>query len=159
VDDFSAAAPGGHELGNQLRRILEVAVHQHDGIGVGERQAGGQRRLMAEVARQLDQPEARVVALLPLHDGRRIIRAAVVDVQHAATQLGQGIEHRAQAAMELGQVLLLVEDRDDYGEGRPRRHAWGPGSPAGSRRSSARAVRRLYSARHRNASRRSSPAP
>ncbi len=32
--DFRTVAPGRHEFRNQFRRILEIGIHGHDGVGV-----------------------------------------------------------------------------------------------------------------------------
>ena len=67
-----------HELGDQLRRVLQVGVHDDDGVTGGGPQAGEHGRLLAEVAAERDDPHARA----KLGDGqgpfqRRILAAIV----------------------------------------------------------------------------------
>jgi hypothetical protein len=47
---LSAAA--AHELVDQCRRMLPIAVHEQDGAQAGVVEAGEQRRLLAEIAGQ-----------------------------------------------------------------------------------------------------------
>jgi hypothetical protein len=77
--------------------------------------AGGDGRLMAEVPRQLDQLDARVLVMKLADDFRRAIAAAVVD-EHHLPRLARLIERHDDPPTELRQILLLVEDRDDDGD-------------------------------------------
>ena len=54
VDDVAAGAPVIEHLRDQLGRVLQVGVEHHDGVAAGVVEPGGQRRLVAEVARQVD---------------------------------------------------------------------------------------------------------
>jgi hypothetical protein len=112
VDDVVPLPPPSSELGEKLRRMLEVAVHDDDGITVREIDARGDRELMPEVSRELDHLEARVAAVQLEHERIAQVGAAVVDEQH----LGFAVEQREdvfEPAVELLQRLLLVVDRHD----------------------------------------------
>ena len=74
-------------------------------------QAGGQRGLVAEVARQVDDPHARIARGQPLEHQRRAVGGAVVD-QHQLER--QALERGADAGVELlDRPLLVVDRRDD----------------------------------------------
>ena len=60
VDDVDALAPALEHLRDHLRRVLQVAVEHHDHVAAGVLEPGGQRRLVAEVARERDDLHARV---------------------------------------------------------------------------------------------------
>jgi hypothetical protein len=47
-----AVLPFAHELGNQLGRVLQIAVHEHHGVAVAVAYRCGAGGLVAEVARQ-----------------------------------------------------------------------------------------------------------
>ena len=48
---LAALFPALDHLRNDLRRILQVAVHEHDSVGLGVCQPRRQGRLMAEIPR------------------------------------------------------------------------------------------------------------
>ena len=76
-------------------------------------QAGGDRDLLAEIARQADERDPFVGAAQSLYRWQRGVGAAIVDVYHfPPVNLGQGA---AQAVVELGQPGRLIERRDDDG--------------------------------------------
>ena len=110
VDDVAARAPVVEHLGDQLRRILEVGVEHHDGIARGVVEAGGQRRLVAEVARQVDDAHARVGGRDAVERLRRAVGRAVVD-EHELER--EPVERAADARVELVDRRLLVVDRCD----------------------------------------------
>ena len=113
---FGAAAPGGHQLRNQLRRILQVSVHRHDGIGARRRsQAGGQGALETEVAREIDQLETRVAGMLLGDQGRGAVAAAVVHQNGRPDAAGLAIKDRGEPLEQLWQHRFLVVDRNDDG--------------------------------------------
>ncbi|MGC4122747.1 MAG: hypothetical protein QM765_50880 [Myxococcales bacterium] len=111
-DDLRALPPLGEQLRDELGRVLQVAVHQHDDVALGVGQPRRHRRLQAEVARQADDLERRV-GLGPLGEQRPgLVAAAVVhgdDLELAAQLRQRGEEPVAQ----LGNDRLLVEERDD----------------------------------------------
>ena len=74
-----AVQPFGEKLGNQLRWVLQVGIDGNDRGATGMVEAGGQRDVLAEVARQANDLD-RGVALAPGEQlGDRCIPAAVVD--------------------------------------------------------------------------------
>ena len=60
IHDVRALAPLRDHLADQLRRILQIGVEHRDGVAGRVLQAGGERGLVAEVARQMDHAHARV---------------------------------------------------------------------------------------------------
>ena len=79
---------------DQRRRVLAVAVHEQHGAEAGMIEAGEQRRLLAEIARQRDDLDIEAVGGEPARDGERGVAAAVVDIDH----LGRQAARRLQAA-------------------------------------------------------------
>ena len=75
----------------------------------------GHRGLMAEVARQLDQLDARIFRVELAHDLAGVIAAAVVN-QNDLPRLAGLIERGRDAPAELGQVLMLVEYGCHHGD-------------------------------------------
>src|SRR5207237_196393 len=69
----------GDQVGRQLRRILEVAVHDDDGVARRAVETGRDRHLVAEVPREADHLEARVAAAQVREQIGATVRAAVVD--------------------------------------------------------------------------------
>src|SRR5713101_1456360 len=78
----------GVELGDLLRRVLEVAVHDHDPLAARVVETGVDRVLLAEISTETDPADTRQpLAVLPdLLPGS--IRAAVID-QHDLVAAGQ----------------------------------------------------------------------
>jgi len=82
VDDIVAGAEALDERADQLGRVLQVAVHQHDRVAARRVDAGGRRDLVAEVARERDDPQVRVAFEPVEQEPARGIAAAVVDGDH-----------------------------------------------------------------------------
>ena len=74
VDDVVALLPFGDHLEHDFGRVLQIGVHDDDRAAGGVIEPGRDRDLMAEIARQLDEPVALVGARLGLdHDRARIL--------------------------------------------------------------------------------------
>ena len=95
---------------DQLRRVLQVGVEHHHGVALGVVEAGGERRLVPEVARQVDDADARVGPGEAIEQHRRTVARAVVD-QHQLEW--EPLERRAHARVELLDRRLLVVDGGD----------------------------------------------
>ena len=52
-----------HHARQDFRRVLEVAIHQYDGVTAGNLQTCGQGCLVAKIARKLDYGYARIAPL------------------------------------------------------------------------------------------------
>ena len=97
-------------------RILQIGVHDDDRAAGGAIESGGDRDLMTEIARQLDEPVAPVVASLALdHDRARVLRS-VVDDDHLARRV-ERIEQGVEAPEQNRDDGLFVVDRHDEGIG------------------------------------------
>ena len=59
--------------------VLQVAVQRHDEAPARVRESGGERRRLAEVARELDHPDVRIARLDLRQPRERPVLAAVVD--------------------------------------------------------------------------------
>ena len=113
VDDVGALAPLGDHVGDQLGRVLQVGVDHRDGVADGVLEAGGQRRLVAEVAREVHDAHARVGGGEPVEDLGRAVGAAVVDDDQLEVEARDG---RGRAREEHLDELLLVVDRRDHAQ-------------------------------------------
>ena len=111
VDDRVPLAPAPRELECHLGRILEVGVHRDDRAAGRVVEPRGQRELVAEVAGETDELDARVALVERAHQLEAPVGAAVVHEHHLGRPV-EGLEHGNEAAVELLQRLALVEDRD-----------------------------------------------
>ena len=78
-DDVGAVAPPLDQLGDQLGWVLEVAVDHHDRVPARVVQAGGQRHLVAERPREMQDADALVGVGQTVEDLGGGVRRAVVD--------------------------------------------------------------------------------
>ena len=111
------------ETRDQLRRILQVAVHHDDDVSRRVVERGRERRLVAEVAGQRHPHDPRVPRGRGDDGGKGPVGAAVVhehDLVGAAREL---VQDRADPAQELRKDLLFVVQRDRDGD--PRRSGHG----------------------------------
>ena len=82
VNDLVALLPASGELEYDLGRVLEVCVHDDHGLAGRRIHASGDGDLMAEVARQLDNLEPRILQVGLDHELIAGVPAAIVDQQH-----------------------------------------------------------------------------
>ena len=120
--DVEAFAPLGDQLGDDLGRILQVGVDHHHGAAAGVLDAGRDGRLVAEVAAEAQDADARVAVGGGEQDRRRLVDRAVVDEDDLVIG-ARRFEHGEEAMLQLGQDGGLVEDRDDDRELGSRRAA------------------------------------
>ena len=115
VDHVVALPPASEHLGQQRRGVLAVGIHQKDDVAARTVQPGGQGRLFAEIARQIDQHQLRVRGAQLGRHGRGGIAAAVVDHDQLdmGRKLGQRGQHLRHDAWQGGG---LVEGRHDAGD-------------------------------------------
>src|SRR5690606_3383060 len=92
--------------------VLQVGVHDDDGVAGGGVEAGGDSDLVAEVAGQAEHLDAGVFSGPVEKDLQRAVGAAVVDEDQLAVA-GLFIHERGDGAAEHGQDFLLVVGRDD----------------------------------------------
>ena len=113
VDDVVAVIePMADERLDQRRRMLAVAVHEQDRAEAGMIEAGEQRRLLAEIARERDDLDIERIGGEFARGGERRVAAAVVDID----DLGRQAARRGERAGDLddtrvqgGEVRRLVE--------------------------------------------------
>ena len=84
VHDLGAEAPLADQLGDQLGWVLEIGVDDDHRVAAGAVQPGGDRHLMAEVARQGDDADPRVGVGERRQLGVRAVGRTVVDVDDLA---------------------------------------------------------------------------
>ncbi len=112
VDDLVALLPLGDHVEHDLGRILEIGVHDDDRLARGAVHAGGDRDLVAEIARQLDEAVAAVGARLGLEDDGAGVARSVVDEDRLGGRV-ERIEEGVEPAQQDRQDGFLVEDGDD----------------------------------------------
>ncbi len=91
--------------------ILEVAIHQDDGIAVRRLETGGESRLVAEVPGKLHHSHAGIIALKIEQHGQRRIAAAVVYVNNFPT-LRCVFQHGNNSRMKRSDIFFFVVNRD-----------------------------------------------
>ena len=100
------------ELGQKLRRVLEIAVEHRDDIAVGVAQPRGDGGLVPEVARERHDANGLVLELQGLQDPEGAVSATVIDED----DLGRTVKPRHSGPQPLAQLsdhILLVVQRDD----------------------------------------------
>ena len=115
-DDVIPLGELGQQLGDLFGRILQVGVERDDHIARDVLEGREDRLVLAEIARQLEHPDA--VGPLPrglLQELERAVAAAVVD-EDELVGMPRRVHDRGQPPQELRQVALLVVDRDDDGD-------------------------------------------
>jgi hypothetical protein len=120
VDDVEAGAPAGEHLRQELGRVLQVAVEQRDDLAARLLEAGRQRHLVAEVAREDEHDHARVALRPVAQELAGAVARSVVD----GDDLDVGVEGGGAPRdpfRERRHDRLLVEERDDDREERTRR--------------------------------------
>ena len=93
---------------DQRRRMLAVAVDEQHGAEPGVIEAGEQRRLLAEIARQRHDLHIERRGRQRAGDRKRIVAAAVVDIDHLAGEPALGAE-RARHLGELAHAAARSE--------------------------------------------------
>ena len=112
VDDVVALTPARGELEHDLGRILQVGVEHDHRVARGQVDAGGQRDLVAEVPRQLDQLEPRVVLRRRRKQLVGAVSAPVVDDDRFGIA-DRRVHQLAEAGDEFVDDAFLVVCRDD----------------------------------------------
>ena len=111
VDHVCPLAPAGDHVRDQLGRVLQVGVEHRDDVSGGVLESGGERGLVAEVAREVDHAHAAVGGGDAVEQSGRGIVAAVVDDHELELVVGGG---GARARDEfLHELLLVVDGRHD----------------------------------------------
>ena len=117
--------PLGQQANEYLRWVLEVGVHHARHVAARVAQSRRHRRLMTEVARQVDALEAWILAVHAVDDAGRLVRRAVVHEDHFETGIHL-FERGHEAPPEFSQHVHFVEDRNDDRYARvPRRSSGG----------------------------------
>ncbi len=100
---------------DQLRRMLAVAVDEQDGAEPGVVEAGQERRLLAEIARQRHHLDVERGGRQRARDGQRVVGAAVVDIDDFAgepARRGKLLRHLDQAGVHARQRSGFVVGRN-----------------------------------------------
>jgi hypothetical protein len=81
-DDSCTPAPFRHEGPHQLRRMLQVGIHDHHRVALGVFQPRGNGDLLAEIAAEGNGGKPRIGGVQVANAGQRPIGRPVVDEQH-----------------------------------------------------------------------------
>ena len=100
------AAPRVEQLRDQLGRVLEVAVDHHHRVAAGVVEPRGDRHLVAERAREVEDADPRIAIGQAVEDGGGGVRRPVVDDHELVREV---FERGGDAAAELGRQPFLVE--------------------------------------------------
>ena len=96
--------------------MLAVAVHEQHGAEAGMIEAGEQRRLLAEIARQRDDLDVERHRRQAIGDCAGGVAAAVVDIDHFGGEPARVLEPARDLGdppVQRGQAVGLVEHRHD----------------------------------------------
>ena len=130
--DVVAFPPTGEKGGDDLRRMLQVGVDDHHHVSARVVDAGGERRLLPEVPRQV-QDAARGMALRDVeHPVERRVGQSVVD-EHDLVEKPLGGEDGLQPGVQRANRVLLVVGRDDDRDERTAPRARGRALPEQAR--------------------------
>ena len=84
--DVVARAPLRDQFGDHFGRVLQVGVDGHGSVAAHVVEPAGQRDLLAEIARQADDLDARI-GMAQRHElGEGFVGAAVIDEDHLGRQ-------------------------------------------------------------------------
>ncbi len=130
VHHVVAALPQIVHFGQQVQRVLKVAINQHHGIAPGVVDARRQGRFFAEIARQGQVAQGQAAVRHQLHGhGVRGVGAAVIDDDDF--KVGRKLRHRfGQRRDKAGQVHRFVKRWHHAGQAQ-RRARQGGGGAAG----------------------------
>jgi hypothetical protein len=111
VHDIGAVAPARDHVRDQLGRVLEVGVDHHHGVAARVLEAGGDRGLVAEVARERDHLDPLVGrGELGEQPAGPVLGAVVGDHQ---LPVPHPLQCRRDPVVERADVALLVPHRGD----------------------------------------------
>jgi len=114
VHDIVAGPIALEKVTDEFGRVLQVAVHEHDGVAAGRVQAGRGRDLMAEISRQREHAQVRVDP----RGGDELltggVAAPVVDADDFIIErrFGQAAHDCRDAAQQFVDVAGLIVKRD-----------------------------------------------
>jgi hypothetical protein len=101
--------------GDDLGRILKVGVDQDNGVTFGVVEAGGNRDLVAEIARQADNAGVFARVLDVLEQGRCRVLASVVHIDDLERHSHAG-QNGHETFVRMGDDFLLVIAGYDHGQ-------------------------------------------
>ncbi len=118
VDYVVAGAPLRDELWQHLGRVLQIGIHDDDGVTPGEIQAGADGNLVSEVPCQLHNSHVWVhLGQFPQH-GCTAVTTPIIYEDNLVRQ-AFAIQNCLQALVQHGQILFLVEYRQHDRDFRP----------------------------------------
>ena len=115
LHDIVSLVPVLQQFGNELGRMLHVAVHRDDDIAVRVVEAAGQRELVAVIACEQHRLDACVFTLELREDGAALVARSVVDKDDFPVKV-KTCHRLADGFVEMMQIVLLVVDGYDDGQ-------------------------------------------
>jgi len=115
-------APQANHLRDESGRVLQIAVHHHDGVALRGIESGGQRHLMSEVTRERMDAHAPITGCQPVETLQGAIFAAIIDTKNAMVQPRQGGDYEFNWRLhEPGAKNVLGQKIEDSGENEGRK--------------------------------------
>ena len=112
VDDFISFLPFCDHLSDDLRRILQIGIHDDDCFSGGHVHSRCDRNLMTEIPRQSDVAVAWIAPNKRFQDDGAAIRAAVINEDRFSWSV-QLLHQDPHAPQKDREGCLLVEHRHD----------------------------------------------
>jgi hypothetical protein len=98
------------ELWNDLRDVLQIAIHNHDGIARDMIQSCSNRRLMPKVPGERNAHDPRILSGCLAEHFEGSIRAAIVHKYDLVRPEGESVEHSLKARQKFRQNTLFIVD-------------------------------------------------
>ena len=94
--------------------VLQIAVHGDDVLAACVIETGGQSSGLAEITAEFDHGNPAIHSGNLAQHGECVVAGAVIH-QHDFECLARRLHHRFQTVVQIGDVLLLIVQRDDDG--------------------------------------------
>src|SRR5574341_851028 len=114
VNHLVSLAPLCDECWQHFRRILQVRIHDRDGIAARKIKPGGDGHLMAKVARQLDHDDALVLAFELRQSDAGFVTAAIVDKEDLEVDALR-FEDSHEPGIQYRNIFFFIVNRNDDG--------------------------------------------
>ena len=111
-----ALEKSSNELRNDLRHILQIAVHDDRGVSADVVERGSQRRLMTEVARERHHDDARIFPRHLFQNRHRAVHASVVHKEKLVRPARYLVQHDSRAPHQLRERSLFVVNGNRHRE-------------------------------------------
>ena len=112
IDVLVSFSPFFDELRDDFRRVLQVGVHDHDSASAGVIETGGDRNLLAEIARKRQGVKARLLGAKVAQNVQALVGRPVIDKNSLVGDVA-GVEGGLYSGRQRPKILRFVKKRDD----------------------------------------------